>query len=588
MRARGAARDRRARRRRHRPRGRGDRSGDVPLLPLSTGTNNAFPEMWEATVAGTAAGLLATGRVDADDATHRAKVLHVECRAEPREIALVDVCVSTVTHVGSKALWQPATLRELYCAFAEPHAIGLSSIAGLLHPAARTDPHGVAVPLADPATAAATVLAPIAPGVVAPIGVRDAAPLRAGDAAPGRRRARHRRRRRRARDRVRPRPPPSPSPSRTTDPACSTCAPCSPPPPRAGSSSTSSLVICSDPAGGHDEGSTVPRSRRHPHRRRTRADRRPGAGEGRRRVVRHLRHRPARVPRRPDLHPAEGLAAPADRPGDAGGDGPRVRRRHLRGRRGRHEREGGRPGRRRALRRVRRVFGLRDRPLQHLPQARVRRARRAAGRVRREVRRRLALGPPARRHPDRPRRARRAARRRLPRGAALRASSRAAPRRCSAPARSGWSPRPRSRRRARRRSSSSSRPPSARPRRPARARTRCSTRPRSTSPDAIRDLTGGAGADVAFECAGIDAVLGVGDRLGAPRRHGRQRGDLGPRGQRRGERARVLRDQPHRHARLLRDHPATIGLLQDKKVDADQFITGRIGLDDLVARGSAS
>ena len=31
-------------------------------------------------------------------------------------------------------------------------------------------------------------------------------------------------------------------------------------------------------------------------------------------------------------------------------------------------------------------------------------------------------------------------------------------------------------------------------------------------PDAIRDLTGGAGADVAFECAGIDAVLGVGDR----------------------------------------------------------------------------
>ena len=37
-------------------------SGDVALLPLSTGTNNAFPEMWEATVAGTAAGLLATGR----------------------------------------------------------------------------------------------------------------------------------------------------------------------------------------------------------------------------------------------------------------------------------------------------------------------------------------------------------------------------------------------------------------------------------------------------------------------------------------------------------------------------------------------
>ena len=55
-------------------------SGDVPVLPLSTGTNNAFPEMWEATVAGTAAGLLATGRVPADEAGYRAKVLRVEVR----------------------------------------------------------------------------------------------------------------------------------------------------------------------------------------------------------------------------------------------------------------------------------------------------------------------------------------------------------------------------------------------------------------------------------------------------------------------------------------------------------------------------
>jgi predicted polyphosphate/ATP-dependent NAD kinase len=154
-------------------------SGDVALLPLSTGTNNAFPEMWEATVAGSAAGLLATGRVSLLDATRRAKVLHVEA-GDSREVALVDVCVSTVTHVGSKALWQPGTLRELYCAFAEPHAIGLSSIAGLLHPSARTDPDGVVVRMTDLDTARHTVLAPIAPGVVAQIGVSEAGPLLAG------------------------------------------------------------------------------------------------------------------------------------------------------------------------------------------------------------------------------------------------------------------------------------------------------------------------------------------------------------------------------------------------------------------------
>ena len=67
-------------------------SGDVALLPLSTGTNNAFPEMWEATVAGTAAALLATGRVPAGEVTHRCKALHVRA-GEAHEIALVDVCV---------------------------------------------------------------------------------------------------------------------------------------------------------------------------------------------------------------------------------------------------------------------------------------------------------------------------------------------------------------------------------------------------------------------------------------------------------------------------------------------------------------
>lgn len=163
--------------------------GDVPVLPLSTGTNNAFPEMWEATVAGAAAALLATGRVAGEDVTYRAKALRVR-RGGAEEIALVDVCVSTVAHVGARALWEVGTLRELYCAFAEPHAIGLSSIAGLLAPVARHDPGGVLVRLAGGAGAAGDagdtrdatrrVLAPIAPGVLAPVGVHEVAAMVAG------------------------------------------------------------------------------------------------------------------------------------------------------------------------------------------------------------------------------------------------------------------------------------------------------------------------------------------------------------------------------------------------------------------------
>lgn len=148
----------------------------LTLLPLSTGTNNAFPEMWEATVAGTAAALLATDRVPVDGVTRRAKALHVAA-GDVRETALVDVCVSTVTHVGARAVWQPDTLRELFCTFAEPHAIGLSSIAGLLYPVSRSARHGVAVRMGS----GSTVLAPITPGIVAPVSVAEAGPLHPGD-----------------------------------------------------------------------------------------------------------------------------------------------------------------------------------------------------------------------------------------------------------------------------------------------------------------------------------------------------------------------------------------------------------------------
>jgi predicted polyphosphate/ATP-dependent NAD kinase len=151
--------------------------GDVPLLALSTGTNNAFPQLREATVAGLAAALVATGQVAA---TSRASVLEVTARGRT-ELALVDVCASTSRHVGARALWNPASLTELYCTFAEPDAIGLSSVAGLLAPSPRTSADGVAVRLAPPERARLVVNAPIAPGLVRPVGVDEIRPMRPGE-----------------------------------------------------------------------------------------------------------------------------------------------------------------------------------------------------------------------------------------------------------------------------------------------------------------------------------------------------------------------------------------------------------------------
>lgn len=103
-------------------------------------------------------------------------------------------------------------------------------------------------------------------------------------------------------------------------------------------------------------------------------------------------------------------------------------------------------------------------------------------------------------------------------------------------------------------------------------------------PEAVRDLTGG-GADIAFECAGVDAVLAA--AIGSVRPGGT-----------------VVNVAIWGHVPQVPmnelvfseisvigslaycgDHTDTIALLRDGTVDAEQFITGRIGLADLVDGG---
>lgn len=135
---------------------------DMPLATLSTGTNNVFPDWREATVTGIATALHVTGKVDPDIALRRNKHLRVQL-GDRTEIALVDACVTTLTHVGARAIWEPDTIAELFVAFAEPDAIGLSSIAAMIEPISRDEPRGACLRCAH---GGRRVLAPIAPGML--------------------------------------------------------------------------------------------------------------------------------------------------------------------------------------------------------------------------------------------------------------------------------------------------------------------------------------------------------------------------------------------------------------------------------------
>jgi (R,R)-butanediol dehydrogenase/meso-butanediol dehydrogenase/diacetyl reductase len=102
---------------------------------------------------------------------------------------------------------------------------------------------------------------------------------------------------------------------------------------------------------------------------------------------------------------------------------------------------------------------------------------------------------------------------------------------------------------------------------------------------AVAELTEGRGADVAFECAGVDQVLATAiraTRVGGTCVNVAIWGHDAPV---------RMNDLVFREVNLVgslayaHDHPATIAMVAEGKVDPFQFITGRIPLDDIVEKG---
>ncbi len=145
-------------------------AGDVPLVPISTGTNNVFPQMLEGTVAGIAAGVVASGAVDTEGVTRRSTALEVSIDGEVRDLALVDVAVSTHRFIGARALWDIDTISELFLARTDADAIGLSAIGARLSPSGGGEQAAVHVTIGQGGD---TVDAPIAPGMVTTVPVSE-------------------------------------------------------------------------------------------------------------------------------------------------------------------------------------------------------------------------------------------------------------------------------------------------------------------------------------------------------------------------------------------------------------------------------
>ena len=157
---------------------------DVPVLPISTGTNNAFPVALEPTVAGAAAGHLACGRVDLRQVARPSKVVTVRIDGEEEDLALVDAVLlrAPATEIGSLKPFEPAALALAVLARAEAAAVGVSSLGAVLAPVAAADDHGLVVRFAPAGSGGAPVVrAPVAPGTYADVAVAGWARLALGE-----------------------------------------------------------------------------------------------------------------------------------------------------------------------------------------------------------------------------------------------------------------------------------------------------------------------------------------------------------------------------------------------------------------------
>ncbi len=143
---------------------------DPFLIPISTGTNNVFPILSEATVAGAAAGLIASGKIDPLTVSSQQKTVHVKIEGERDDLALIDVVLCLERFVGARAMLDPDILSMALLTRADPAAVGMTTLGGLLKPLSNREDFAMLMKL-DP-NASTRLNAPIAPGYYREVGIQ--------------------------------------------------------------------------------------------------------------------------------------------------------------------------------------------------------------------------------------------------------------------------------------------------------------------------------------------------------------------------------------------------------------------------------
>ncbi|WP_416838861.1 NAD(+)/NADH kinase [Haloferax sp. DFSO52] len=159
--------------------------GDVPVVSISTGTNNVVPTPIDGTVAGEAACLVATGLVSADEATIRHGTIEVEVERDSGTSTiqgLATVGILDRAFIGTRAILEPDDIVGGVVSRASPAEIGISGIAGGLVTHRPDEPGGVGFRLAREDSSGTHVRGITVPGTLSDVRVADYQVLGDGEA----------------------------------------------------------------------------------------------------------------------------------------------------------------------------------------------------------------------------------------------------------------------------------------------------------------------------------------------------------------------------------------------------------------------
>lgn len=151
---------------------------NIPIIPLSTGTNNVYPDIIEGTVAGVTAAVISSGIIDIKKITYRDKRIEIYKNGKLIDIALIDAAITDNPVTGSKAIWNLDEISKIIVTRAHPASIGFSSIVGCKKIIEAKDWFGACMDMREKKH---KILAPVAAGVVTPVDVGDEKIMRIGE-----------------------------------------------------------------------------------------------------------------------------------------------------------------------------------------------------------------------------------------------------------------------------------------------------------------------------------------------------------------------------------------------------------------------